>query len=399
MVLLLTLLGWFLFFRNSTTPSTTEAPVGGSPFGSAEGVSIPALDSQTTVGGTTSFDQNISAETKLFRISNTPVAGFTILKRNSEAVVRYVDRATGNIFETTLPQSASSTSLEKKRLTNNTLPKIYEAYFNSDGSKVLFRTLENDTDVVKNMTLTLTSPRSTSTSEFYGVSVTNLRGDLDSFLVSGNNLFYVSKDKSSIVSSDFSGDKLLTLFSASFNNWHLDKIGNSLLVSTKPSALSEGYVYRLPTTGGSLSKLLGPLNGLSAVANSTGSLLLYSYNENGVVKLFVKNIQKDTSSEILPATLADKCVWSVKESTSFYCGTSLKGISGIEPDNWYLGRTHFTDYIWRFNTTSEVAQLVSEPKTDFGLDLDVSKPTLSPNEDFLIFVNQRDLTLWAVKLN
>ena len=221
---------------------------------------------------------------------------------------------------------------------------------------------------------------------------------MGSVTVGASNIIYTLLDSGNIVSGLFNGSSPRTLFSSAFTDWRLSRLGNNLLVSTKASVGVAGYAYSLPVGGGGLSRLLGPLNGLSAVASPTGGLLLYSYFGNGQAHLFTKNVARNTVSEILPATLAEKCVWSSKKVGVFFCGTPINGLSGAEPDNWYLGRSHFTDYLWQFDTNAEIAKLIAEPKTEFALDLDISEPKLSPNEDFLLFINRRDLTLWAVRL-
>ena len=39
-----------------------------------------------------------------------------------------------------------------------------------------------------------------------------------------------------------------------------------------------------------------------------------------------------------------------------------------------------------------------EPKPTLGIDIDAVELKLSPDEDYLIFINKTDLTLWAIKL-
>ncbi|MBX4189564.1 hypothetical protein KW785_03160, partial [Candidatus Parcubacteria bacterium] len=101
---------------------------------------------------------------------------------------------------------------------------------------------------------------------------------------------------------------------------------------------------------------------------------------------------------IFPTTLAEKCVWSVKQKSVIFCSTPTNGLSAEEPDNWYQGLTHFSDNIWKFDTDNTTATLLVEPKKSFGVDLDVIRPQLSPNEDYLLFINKTDLSLWALKL-
>ena len=400
-LILIGLLGWWFFSKsNSPVAVILRAEL---PFGVPENVNIPATTEATndTVGQNTSFDQSGNTDAKIFRIVNTPVAGFTILTKGGETFVRYLERATGHIFDTRL------STLEKERVTNNTLPKVYEAYFRPDGNAVLIRSVKDGSDTVKSMILTLTPPRSASSastsspqaSELYAVSATSVRGEVGSVVVGGgSNLFYSLKDSGAIVSSNFTSSAPKTLFSSAFTDWNLGRMGSNLLVNTRPSVSIHGYAYSLGASGGALSKLLGPLNGLSVIANPVGSFLLYSYSD-GQMHLSTKNVVKGSVLEILPATLAEKCVWSTKKVSVFFCGTPVGGLSGGEPDGWYLGQTHFTDYIWQFDTASEIAKLISEPKAEFSLDLDISEPKLTPNEDYLVFLNHRDLTLWAVKLD
>jgi len=388
---------WFFLRSGSEAPTITT--LDGSPFGSGDGVNIPGLGDDT-VGENTSFDEEqVDAETKLFRISNTPTAGFVSFIRGSSTIVRYVDRGTGHISEALMPRAGSAGDLSRRKITNNTLPKVYEVIFRADGGAVLMRSLEGNSDVVKNLSLTLTAPKSTSSDALYSVTATNIRGGLKSVTAGiGNTLYYVLESGSSIVSSTFTADNPRTLFSSAFDDWRLGRTGNNVLAYTRASVLVQGYAYSLPAGGGSLSKLLGPLDGLTTIANTAGTKLLYSYVNGGVTRLAVKTVSSGDSYEILPATLAEKCAWSSKEADTFYCGTPINGVPVNEPDNWYLGRNHFVDYIWKFNTETEVAELVSQPKTDFNIDMDVYEPRVSPNDDFLVFLNKYDLTLWALKL-
>ncbi len=388
-VLLLGTLVWIFFFRGTSAP-IIDTLRDGLPFGSGEGVDLPiSNNSDSTIGEKTNFDINAN-EQKIFRIANTPTAGFVAFTRGTSTIVRYMDRATGHISETNLKTSGVA------KITNQTIPKIYEAYFKKDGGAVVIRTIEG-TDQISNSVITLTPPKNITNDALYTITSTKLRGDMDSLLVgSGDTLSYVLRDVPSIVSSTFTGTGLKTLISSPIKNWRLFKLGNNTAIYTKATASVSGYAYSL--TGSSLNKILGPLNGLTVIGNSLGDMALYSYTDTVGTKLAVKNIKTGDSSDILPVSLAEKCVWSTKKPYIFYCGTPTEGVSAYEPDNWYLGKTHFTDNLWHFDMQAELAQLVMEPDVEFGLDLDISDPQLSPNEDYLIFINKRDLTLWAVKL-
>ena len=398
-IILIIFLGWYLLARNPETPLIKT--VGNIlPFGSGDNTNMPVLSTENGLGnGTTNindrpFDELGKPTASLFRISNTPVVGAMVFKRGGEIFVRYIDRATGHIYDTNLA------TLTKTKVTNQTLPKIYEAYFRPDGNAVLLRSLKNDSDVVENLTLTLTPPKGTSTDTLYAVSSTLLRGDIGSVTAGvDNSLLYALRDTSSIVSSTFSGTGVKTLFTSPFTDWRLATAGNNLVVYTKASANMHGFAYTLNTSSRAFTKILGPLNGLIAIPNTAGNRVLYSYVENDKTRLFAKNLTNNTLTEILPVTLAEKCVWSVKKAGIFFCGAPINEPGIGEPDSWYRGATHFSDRIWLFDTNTEIAQSLAEPKTALGVDIDIVELKLSPDEDYLIFTNKNDLSLWALRMN
>ncbi len=395
------LVGWYLFMGDPKTP-TAEIIRNILPFGKGDDTNLqPTTNNQQPITGegANQLDEFAGPTQDLFRISDTPVAGSVVFIKNGKPIVRYVDRATGHIYDVTLPTNASSTSLDKVKVSNNTLPKIYEAYFRSDGNAVLLRSLKDDSDTVVNLTLTLTAPKATSTDNLYTVSSTLIRGDISTLAVGPSNTFYYAlRDTSSVVSSAFNGTGVKNLFSSPFTDWRLASALNSLIVYTKASTNVAGYAYAVNTSNGVLTKILGPLNGLVAVPDTSNNKVLYSYTESGETKLFVKNIKSKVLSEILPRTLAEKCIWGIKKVNLLFCGVPIDDVDAGEPDNWYRGVTHFSDRIWLFDTNADIAQVLIEPKQSFGIDIDMFEPKLSPNEDYLIFVNKNDLTLWAVRL-
>jgi len=381
---------WYFFVRDKDVPPS-EVVSGVSPFGSGEGVLgqqpnpsvLTGEDGQPII-----LDEFGSPSAPLFRISDTPVAGFVVLNNSSSsAFVRYVDRSNGHIYDVDLAVG------EKVKVANQTLPKVYEAYFRPDGEAVLVRTLKDDTDVVENLSLTLTPPKTSG--DLYTTSSTALRGNIGSIVVGSNTtLFYVLRDTTSIVSSVFGGGNYKTLYSSPFINWRLSVAGSGLIIYTKASARVGGYAYFLRK--GVLKKILGPLFGLVVVPNISGNQLLYSFVENGKTRLFVKNLTNNTIYEISSATLAEKCVWGKKNASIVFCGSPSSEIGVNEPDAWYQGLTSFSDRIWSFDTNTETAKVLVEPAS--VLDIDLIRPVLSPNEDYLVFINKRDLSLWALKL-
>jgi len=395
-IIVLAFLGWYFFVRDQSVP-LTDIISGAAPFGSGDDLQ-PTTDNQqlttNTVGdGGDSFmstDEFGSPTASLFRISNTPVAGFIILNNSSSsAFVRYVDRATGHILDIDLA------TLEKTKVANQTIPKVYEAYFRSDGLAVLVRTLKDDTDVVENLSLSLAPPQAGE--DLYTISSTIIRGDIGSIAVGSNDtIFYALRDTTSIVSSAFSGGGFKTLYTSPFTNWGLSASGGALVIYTKASATVGGYVYTLD--GGSLVKIIGPMNGLVVTPNSSGTKVLLSYADGPQTKMLIKNLKDNSLYEISPASLAEKCVWGRKNTSLIFCGSPSTDIGSNEPDGWYKGVTSFSDRVWLFDTVKETSQVLVEPEVLLGVGVDVISPQLSPNEDYLVFINKTDLSLWVLKL-
>ena len=113
--------------------------------------------------------------------------------------------------------------------------------------------------------------------------------------------------------------------------------------------------------------------------------------------LVAQNRQTGSVSN-LSSSLAEKCVWSVKNPDLVYCGIPSNNIGPGEPDNWYRGMTHFSDRIWFFNTKLNTSEILAEPESFFNVKIDLIEPRLSPKEDYLIFENKNDLSLWALKM-
>lgn len=392
LVVLLTL-GWFFFIRTSTSP-LAETINDILPFGSGEDAG-PGTGNGDPEGGEdpTDTDTNTAPTARLFKITDTPTAGAIAFERNNELFIRYVERSTGHIFD------VSPATLTKIQITNNTLPKIYEALFKKDGGGVVIRSIQSGTDMITNTSLTLTAPKSTSTEDLYTVQATALRGNLgDMGVSSAGSLAYVQHDTGVVAISGFAGEKPQTLFTSAFTNWVLDWAGTNVLLTTKAGADASGYSYLINTGTGAMRKLLGPLDALTTLPNVNGTRALYSYTNRTKPVLSALNIANGNSTNVIPATYPEKCVWSARSTSVVYCGVPLGGLPVDGPERWYQGITHFSDRIWRFDVDTDFTDLIAEPEKSQGVKIDATNLSLSPDEDYLIFTNRTDLTLWALKL-
>jgi hypothetical protein len=361
----------------------------GSPFGTPpEDVPIGTPPEETPVGTVDGEGRPLPI---FMRLSDAPVAGGISFLKNGSTYVRFVDRATGHIYD------MNPATLEKARIINVTAPRIYSAVFKSDASGYVARTLAENEEVIANTSVSIISPKATSTD--YSIQTTPLRGNIDALeVLSNGNLIYAIKDNGAVVTSSFTGSSPRELFSMNFSQWKIHPITNSsALIVTKASESAEGYAYTLNIASGGLTKVLGPLVGLSALPNPAGSRIAFSHSAGGTT-LSVANIANGTKFVITPATIVEKCVWSRREQSILLCAAPEGGLQPGTPDSWYDGTVSYSDRIWRFNTDTDTAELLLEPEKNFDTKIDAFELFLSPDEDWLFFINKRDLTLWGLRL-
>ncbi len=386
-ILLFLLVGiWYFFIRTSDNP-VAQTINNVLPFGDGgENLPFSVTDKDpNNPFGTDSAGRPIA---KLFQVSSLPVAGAVGIIKDGETIIRYTERGTGHIID------ADPDTLAKVKISNTTMPKIYEALWTPDGNSVLHRTTRAGSEEIEN-TLVKIIPVGTSTRE-YKIETTLLRGDKGDTVVRNTSLGYVLRDSGVIATSALDGSNQSVLFASAFTDWNLFSTDTTLVALTKPSAQVSGFAYTVSSQG--LTKLLGPLNGLMILPSPIGGRYLFSRISGSVLSLTATNFNEGSSVEIFPATFPEKCVWSKKITSILYCGSPEGGIKPNEPDNWYQGISHYSDSIWRFDTQTNFSDVLNEPKKNFDVDIDVEEPILTPDEDYLIFRNRNDLSLWALKL-
>jgi hypothetical protein len=361
------------------------------PFGNGRGDINSPADSDTP-------EEIIPTESNkdlpsFFRLSEVPVSGAVGFLKNNSTYIRYTDRATGHIYD------INPRTLEKVKIANITQPKIYEAFFKADGSGVIYRSLEDDGDEIINTSIDLTPPKGTSTEALYTETPTILRGDIRNIAVSNSGkIAFVSHDDRGVFLSQFNGVSPQKLFASNFTNWLIYWTTNSIILTTKPSTYTYGFSYKLNPSTGLLSKIAGPLYGLNLLINQSENKAVFSYLDGSLIRTIYKDLQTDFQSE-LPSTFAEKCIWSHKQTSVVYCASPAGGVSAGEPDLWYQGKSHYLDQIWVINPETTLDEILIDPKKDFNVDIDVVDPFLTPDEDYLIFTNKNDLSLWALKLS
>lgn len=307
-------------------------------------------------------------------------------------VVRFAEKATSHIGEWSAETHAST------RISNTTIPKIQEAYFNSTGTNVLLRYFNEGSNQIDTYGAVIVPGK---TKDELGHLIGNFFPyNISDLVVSPNKnrVFYVYPVNGDTVgtTANFDGGDKKQVFSSKFNEWMPGwATPNAVTVTTKASRYFPGFMYAIPTTT-SLNRILGNVTGLATLMSPDGTAVLYSDTGSAEPHLYIYTIRDGTKRDSGLRTLADKCAWA-SDSTSFYCGVPTYVGTDILPDAWYQGTVSFSDQLWRMNVRANVSSVVLNP-SDTGHDFDITNIEISGDQSLLTFIDKKTLTLWALML-
>jgi hypothetical protein len=389
---------WFFFIRPGVAmpPSSTGTPL----FPSGQSVSFPGSTTKGAGGG--NVGSQSTSEEKMGqprKITDVPVAGALFTENADGPAIRYMERETGHIYETPL-----QTNSEKVRVTNTTIPKVHDVFWQNDGQSLIARYLSGKDNNIQIFA-----------AQIIKSVIQDDPGTLDgSFLPkgayeltenpSGRAIFYLlhAGEGAVGITADFKNAQAKQIFSHPFTDWSVEWPAEGIVaLQTKPSGGVAGFLYFLDVKTGALTKILGNIAGLTALVNPTADKVLYSESTeatNTALKTHTYDIKTKKSADFSVTTLPEKCVWSRKEVGLVYCFAPGDIGSGRYPDVWYQGLTSFRDSLWSIDVTTGATKSISSPSYEASVDIDAINPRLSENEDFVSFMNKKDSLLWVLRL-
>ncbi len=311
------------------------------------------------------------------------------------AALRYVARATGNIWQT------FADKIDERKFTSSLVPQVYEAYFGNKGEAVIMRYLKADGRTIETFVGALPEEmlggdtgENTISGSFLPENITDLAVSPDTLKIfylfnSGENAFGIT--------AGFLGDKKTQVFDSPATGW-LSAWPSAKLITlaTKPSGAAPGYLYALNPDTKSLTRVLGGINGLTALASPDGKLVLSADSSLG---LNIYDIEGRGSTALSTRTLPEKCVWG-KSGVAIYCAVPKFIESAIYPDAWYKGEVSFNDEIWKIDALSGTGTIILDPiKEPGGEEIDGIKLSLDEGENYLFFVNKKNSYLWEMILS
>ena len=338
----------------------------------------------TTPGGVTSGTPVGTADRtvpRLRQVSDQPAAGAAVWKVGATSTIRYVERATGHIYET---PAASPTAV---RVSNTTIPGIEQVLWSNPHDFIL-RYL-SAADAVQNFHVTLV-PTSTEQA-LQGAFI----GPFDRGVVDLGNLVTVTEGASgATVAIGKPGASMRTLLTSPLNSWAPLITSVATYLATLPGSGVPGSLYRI--AGGAFVPIISSVPGLVALPSPTGKYVAYSAGSHNALQLSVIDTKTGTIYTSPLATIASKCVWVSESTPTLACGIPESLPTGDYPTDWLTGSVSLTDDIWEIEPVSGKTTLLSNPGKEAGASLDVWQPMTDGG--YITFINKQDLTPWSFRI-
>lgn len=410
---------WLFFFREEPVDSNFNPTQRGESFFPVDLAN--GLDRQGQLDqGNRTEGRGTNFIPRLRQLSKVPVAGSVTFERQTGStqtfisddgveeerdftvtIFRYLERATGHLYET------KETSLTQTRLSNTTIPKVYEAAFTNDGDYVLLRYLADDEETIETLSAAVVAKSTTSPETFqlvadgYALEGEFLPQNVISADLIDSGLAYNIQNiegGSSIIISDLADEAKRIIYESPFTQWVVQRPNVSTVTLTpKADSRALGYLYFLNTSGGQMQKVLSDIPGLTTLTSPNTKWIIYSVSRENGLNTYALNTETDEEIRLGFDTLpADKCVFSKRNEDILYCGADDQPERVPYPETWYQGITSFNDNLWKVNLETEEYEPLLINQEEVAQSFDMIDLQVSEDDEFILFTNKKDLTLWSV---
>jgi len=317
--------------------------------------------------------------TKTTTLNNLPLKS----QYENAPSIRYVERTNGHMYKMFLDTKTP------EKISNSTIPSIYEAFFDNTGKTVIYRYLSEDNSIS-----TFVATLGATKGEFLPYNISDI-----SFSKDKTKYFYlidVNNSTTGIVRLWGGSGVGISVFSSPFTEWLSQWSGNqNIFLTTKASFGVAGYMFLLDPTNKTTTKILGGISGLTTLVNDTGSSVLYSETPQTGPKLKLFDTLKHTAKNLDTYGLPEKCVWST-DNINIYCAIPNTIIGNQYPDVWYQGLVSFDDYFVKINTKTGDKTTIANSANETPID--GTHLFLDDKETTLFFINKKDGTLWSLDI-
>ena len=203
-----------------------------------------------------------------------------------------------------------------------------------------------------------------------------------------------------ISTSNPDGSKFTTLLNTRMQNLIVEwPQGSDIFLREKPSGITVSSLYSLNTNSKAFNTIISNVYGLSIKWSIKGDEILYSKTDSNGKNIGIYTANRNGTNEKSAniSTLAEKCTWS-QDIRYIYCAipTNIQDAK-LLPDDFYKGTFIGDDQFYKINIGTGEKTNILEGETINGT-YDATELFLSPNEDYLMFINKGDGLLYSIKL-
>ncbi|MFA6183881.1 MAG: hypothetical protein WC682_02135 [Parcubacteria group bacterium] len=167
-----------------------------------------------------------------------------------------------------------------------------------------------------------------------------------------------------------------------------------------PDAFKESNMTIIPFGEGELEKIGEMKFGSDYLwSNDGGKFLRSSVSQKGGnnLNLEVCEVKNNNCTNLNLPTMISKCAWS-KNNKSVYCALP-KNIdkNSVMPNDYLNNKFSTNDIFWKVNVGSGKKEKVLDEKY-IKEELDATNLVISPNEDFLFFINKKNNNLFRIAI-
>lgn len=289
--------------------------------------------------------------------------------------ILYFDKKAGQLFQNNFDGSG------QERMGKLETPNLVKAVWSKDKTKAI-EVFSAEGELAKILY------------DFTTQKTTPLNKDITDFAFGGDNQFaYYLDNQLYLSNSDY--NKVDPLYPIKIGNLRLVwpalsavEGPSKIYITTPASDFADGVLFSLDPIEKILLKVLSA-PALLVNYSSDGAKILYSTRAD----LFIADSSGKNPVSLPLSTLANKCVFS-NDSKNLYCAVPQSLPEPFVLDEYYQGLVEFTDEFWKIDPETGGRSLLRSSEEN----LDAQNLIISPAEDYLMFVNQKDGKLYSLRL-
>ncbi len=311
-------------------------------------------------GGGANQSVSVPEAPLLEKISPNPVASFSLLKSSAKTeTLVYIEKDSGNIFSLKIVAPATSTSSSTPntpiRISNLTIPAVFDAYFGFDQAKnvqalVRFPDKNRRLQIISLSIEPNTGSTTASSTNPWLVKTAKLSPNIYNLAVSPDQstVLYLENigTRAIAYTAGFKLQNKKLMLVTPFSDWEiLWSATNTAYFYPRPSADYRASLYTLNLKDRSFKKTINSINGLTALPAPGNQHVVYANSFGNDFSLLVHSNKTGVNSDLFLKTLPEKCLWDNNLATLF-CAVPRQLSPGLYPDDWYLGKKSFSDALW-----------------------------------------------------